>query len=80
MKDVLHNEGDSRETKEAKNSYSLPVAVAWAFSLGTQQAEVYESLSRKPVCSAQSVPGQPGLHKETLSQNTKHGLERWLSS
>ena len=43
--------------------------VAHTFSLSTQGAEAGRSLSLKPVWSTAIVLGQPGLHKETLSQN-----------
>jgi hypothetical protein len=39
------------------------------FDPNTQEAEVSESLSSGPAWSTKQVPGQPRLHKETLSQN-----------
>jgi hypothetical protein len=41
---------------------------AHAFNPSTPEAEAGESLSSRPAWSTDRVPGQPGLHKETLSQ------------
>ena len=47
------------------------VGVAHAFNLNTQKAEAGGSLSSRPAWSTEWVPGQPGLHRETLSQKNK---------
>jgi hypothetical protein len=60
---------------------------AHTFSPSTQEAEAGGFLSSRPAWSTKRVPGQPGLHRETISQknqkkkkkNPKPGLERWLS-
>jgi hypothetical protein len=43
--------------------------VAHAFSPSTWEAEAGGFLSSRPAWSTKWVPGQPGLHRETLSQN-----------
>jgi hypothetical protein len=45
--------------------------VAHAFDPSTWEAEVGGFLSLRPAWSIESIPGQPGLHKETLSQKAK---------
>ena len=64
-----------------------------AFNSTAQEAEAGGSLNVRPAWSVEPVPGQSGLHRETLSQkqtNTNliwrglaplrcRGLERWLS-
>jgi hypothetical protein len=45
--------------------------VAHAFNPSTQEAEASECLSLRPAWSTKWVLGQPGLYRETLSQNTK---------
>jgi hypothetical protein len=45
--------------------------VAHAFNPRTQEAEAGGSLSLRPAWSTQRVPGQPGLHKETLPRKKK---------
>jgi hypothetical protein len=42
--------------------------VAHAFNPGTQEAEAGGFLSLRPAWSTKWVPGQPGLHRETLFQ------------
>jgi hypothetical protein len=67
--------------------------VVHAFNSTAQEAEAGGSLNVRPAWSVEPVPGQSGLHRETLSQkqtNTNliwrglaplrcRGLERWLS-
>ena len=43
------------------------VVVAHTFDLSTWEAEAGRSLSLRPAWSTERVPGQPGLHRETLS-------------
>ena len=45
------------------------VVVAHAFSPSTWEAETGRFLSLRPARSTKWVPGQPGLYRETLSQN-----------
>jgi hypothetical protein len=45
--------------------------VAHAFNPSTWEAEAGKFLSSRPAWSTKSVPGQPGLRRETLSQKTK---------
>jgi hypothetical protein len=55
-----------------KESAALGV-VAHAFNPSTWEAEAGESLSSRPAWSTEGVPGQSGLHRETLSQKNKRG-------
>jgi hypothetical protein len=48
-----------------------PGMVAHAFNLSTWEAEAGGFLSSRPAWSTKWVPGQPGLHRETLSRKTK---------
>jgi hypothetical protein len=43
--------------------------VAHTFNPSTQEAEAGGFLSSRPAWSTEWVPGQQGLHRETLSQN-----------
>jgi hypothetical protein len=45
-----------------------PGVVAHAFNPSTREAEAGGFLSSRPAWSTEWVPGQPGLHRETLSQ------------
>jgi hypothetical protein len=45
--------------------------VAHAFDPSTWEAEAGRFLSSRPAWSTEWVPGQPGLHRETLSRKTK---------
>ncbi|WP_353803043.1 hypothetical protein, partial [Acinetobacter baumannii] len=42
--------------------------MAHAFNPSTWEAEAGGYLSSRPAWSTESVPGQPGLHRENLSQ------------
>jgi hypothetical protein len=44
--------------------------VAHAFNPSTWEAEAGRFLSSRPAWSTDRVPGQPGLHRETLSRKT----------
>jgi hypothetical protein len=48
--------------------------VAHAFNPSTREAEAGGFLSSKPALSTEWVPGQPGLHRETLSRKKKREL------
>jgi hypothetical protein len=56
-------------THTFKNIYSWAV-VAPTFNPSTGEAEEGRFLSSRPAWSAEWVPGQPGLYRETLSQKT----------
>jgi hypothetical protein len=45
--------------------------VAYSFDRSTQEAEAGGSLRWRPAWSTKGVPGEPGLHQETLSQKNK---------
>jgi hypothetical protein len=45
--------------------------VTHAFDPSTREAEAGGSLSSRPAWSTEWVPGQPGLHRETLSWKKK---------
>jgi hypothetical protein len=60
-----------KKMRNIKNSYLFQVVVAHAFNPNTQKAEAGGSMSLKPSRSTEYVPGQLGLHRETLSQKTK---------
>ena len=45
--------------------------VAHAFNPSTREAEAGSFMSSRPAWSTNWVPGQPGLHRETLSQKNK---------
>jgi hypothetical protein len=49
----------------------LQGVMAHAFNPSTWEAETGEFLSLKPAWSTEWVPGQPGLHRETLSKKKK---------
>jgi hypothetical protein len=51
-----------------KKRFVVPGMVAHAFNPSTQEAEAGGFLSSRP---AWSTPGQPGLHRKTLSRKTK---------
>jgi hypothetical protein len=51
-----------------KNKYKQLGVVVHTFNPRTLEAEVGEFLSSRPAWSTELVPGQPGLHRETLSR------------
>jgi hypothetical protein len=56
---------------EKKEVIFQPGVVVHAFNPSTWEAEAGEFLSSRPAWSTEQVPGQPGLHRETLSRKTK---------
>jgi hypothetical protein len=46
--------------------------VVHTFNPSTREAGAGGFLSSRPAWSTEWVPGQPGLHRETLSEKTKH--------
>jgi hypothetical protein len=55
---------------------SWVVVVAHAFNPSTWEAEAGRFLSLRPAWSTKWVPGQPGLHRETLSQKKKKKINQ----
>jgi hypothetical protein len=55
----------------SKISIFCRAVVAHAFNPSTWEAEAGGFLSLRPAWSTKWVPGQPGLHRETLSRKTK---------
>jgi hypothetical protein len=53
-----------------------PGVAVHAFNPSTQKAERGGFLSLRPAWSTERVPGQPGLHRETLSQKKKKRKKR----
>jgi hypothetical protein len=51
-------------------SASSLAVVVHVFNPSTWEAEAWGFLSSRPAWSTEWVPGQPGLHRETLSQTT----------
>jgi hypothetical protein len=49
-----------------------PGVVVHAFNSSTREAEAGRFLSSRPAWSTKWVPGQPGLHRETLTWKTKN--------
>jgi hypothetical protein len=52
-----------------------PGVVAHAFNPSTWEAEAGGFLSSRPAWSTKWVPGQPGLHRKTLSRKTKQNKQ-----
>jgi hypothetical protein len=50
--------------------------MAYAFNPSTWEAEAGGFLSSRPAWSTEGVPGQPGLHRETLSLKKKKKTEK----
>jgi hypothetical protein len=55
------------QTKQNKTKHFSQAVVVHAFNPSTWEAEAGRFLSLRPACSIELVPGQPGLHRETLS-------------
>jgi hypothetical protein len=53
------------------------VVVVHAFNPSTWEAEAGEFLSSRPAWSTKWDPGQPGLHRETLSQKQTNQRKVW---
>jgi hypothetical protein len=53
-----------------KKGRKEPGVVTHAFNPSTREAEAGGFLSSRPAWSTDRVPGQPGLHRETLSRKT----------
>jgi hypothetical protein len=47
-----------------------------AFNPSTWEAEAGRFLSLRPAWSTEGVPGQPGLHRETLSRKNKTNKQK----
>jgi hypothetical protein len=56
--------------KVNKISVGSQAVVVHAFNPSTREAEAGGFLSSRPAWSTKWVPGQPGLHRETLSWKT----------
>jgi hypothetical protein len=54
-----------------KNKAISRAVVVHAFNLSTWKAEAGGFLGLRPAWSTERVPGQPGLHREALSQRIK---------
>jgi hypothetical protein len=53
--------------------------VVHAFNPSPWKAEAGRSLGSRPALSIERVPGQPGLHKENLSQTKQQNkTKHWL--
>jgi hypothetical protein len=57
-----------------------PGMVAHAFNPSTREAEAGGFLSSRPPWSTEWVPGQPGLHRETLSRTPPHKKKAEIGS
>jgi hypothetical protein len=57
--------------KSLKKKKISGAVVAHAFNPSTWEAEAGRYLSSRPAWSTERVPGQTGLHRETLSQKKK---------
>jgi hypothetical protein len=53
-----------------------PGVMVHAFNLSTWEVEAGGFLSSRPAWSTERVPGQPGLHRETLSRKTKTNKQK----
>jgi hypothetical protein len=55
-----------------------PGMVAHTFSPSTWEAEAGKFLSSRPAWSTEGVPGQPRVHRETLSRKTKTNKQKMI--
>jgi hypothetical protein len=61
-----------RHKEKARDARVLGLTmVAYVFNPSTWEAETVGFLNSRPVWSTESVPGQPWLHRETLSRKKK---------
>ena len=63
--------GLQSESQDSQSYSAEPGVVAHAFNPSTWEAEAGRFLSSRPAWSTKWVPGQPELHRETLSWKTK---------
>jgi hypothetical protein len=63
-----------------KNMHHSQAVVVHAFNPSSWEAEAGGFLSSRPAWSTEWVPGQPGLHRETLSRKTKTNKQYELTS
>jgi hypothetical protein len=61
-----------KRKEEKRREEKRRAVVAHAFNFSTRGAEAGGSLSSRPAWSTEWVPGQPGLHRETLSRKNKN--------
>jgi hypothetical protein len=58
-------------SRRVQNPAVKPGMVAHTFNPSTWEAEAGGFLSSRPAWSTELVPGQPGIHRKTLSQKKK---------
>ena len=61
---------------EGKKCHLSQTVLVHTFNHSTQEAEAGGSLSSRPVWSTERIPGQPGLHRKTLSWKTLRQRQR----
>jgi hypothetical protein len=73
--------GLCRETLswKSKGKKKKPGMVAYTFNPSTGEAEAGGFLSSRPAWSTEWVPGQPELHRETLSGKTKKKKKAYIA-
>jgi hypothetical protein len=65
---------------ELQNGINKPGVVVHAFNPSTREAEAGGFLSSRLAWSTKWVPGQPGLHRETLSQTKQTKTNKMVST
>jgi major histocompatibility complex class I len=72
----MNNSNKGNNIKKKNRPFRITVTsravVAHTFNPSTQEAEAGRFLSSRPAWSTESVPEQPELHRETLSQNNNN--------
>jgi hypothetical protein len=68
------------EIAQIKWSFLVTGRVAHTFNHTTQEAEAGGSLSSRPAWYTNQAPGQPGLHRKTLSSKTKQTNKKCFTS